>query len=76
MRQLTVRGIEDDVYARLKSLARRNHRSVEAEVRVILDRATRPDRSEIARDAAEMRARLAATYTGDATADIRADRDR
>lgn len=76
VRQLTVRGIDDAVYGRLKALARLNHRSVEAQVRAILERATCPDRSEIAGRAAAMRARLAATYTGDATAEIRADRDR
>lgn len=76
MRQLTVRNIDDNIYQRLKDRARVNRRSLEAEVRAILDQAVVPDRSEVARRAAAMRARLRGRYTGNATADIREDRDR
>ena len=76
MRELTIRRIDEDVYQHLKERARRNLRSLEAEVRVILDQAARPDRSEVTRRAAAMRARLAGRYRGDSTAAIREDRDR
>ncbi len=76
MRQLTVRNIDDNIYQRLKDRARVNRRSLEAEVRAILDQAVVPDRSEVARRAAAMRARLGGRYTGNATAAIREDRDR
>lgn len=76
MPQLTVRNFEEDVYQRLKDRARVNRRSLEAEVRVILDQAVLADRSEAARQAAAMRARLADRYKGDATAAIREDRER
>ena len=76
MRQLTVRNIEDGLYRRLQERARINNRSMEAEVRTILKQATSPDRSEIARRAAAMRTRLVGRYTGDATREIRKDRDR
>ncbi len=76
MRQLTIRNVDDKVYQRLKERARVSRRSLEAEVRVILDQAVLPDRSEVSRRAAAMRARLKSRYTGDATAAIREDRDR
>ena len=74
--QMTIRNIDDTVYARLKARAKVNGRSLEGEVRHILDRAARGDRSALARRAALVRARLGGRYSGDAAADIRADRDR
>ena len=76
MRQLTVRNIDDQVYRRLKERGRLTRRSLEAEVRAILDQAVLLDRSEVARRASAMRARLAVGYKGDVTAAIREDRDR
>ena len=76
MRQLTIRKIDEQIYRRLQERARASRRSLEAEVRAILDQAVRPDRAEVARRAAAMRARLAGRYRGDATAAIREDRDR
>lgn len=73
---MTIRNIDQDVYRRLKERARTARRSLEAEVRVILDQAALPDRTGVALRAAAMRARLARRYRGDATAAIRADRDR
>ena len=76
MRQMTIRNIDDRVYERLKERARTSRRSLEAEVRAILDEAVVPDRSELIRLSTEMRASLTGHYKGDVTADIRADRDR
>jgi plasmid stability protein len=41
MATLTIRKLTDDVYQRLKARAERHHRSLEAEVREILDREAR-----------------------------------
>ena len=76
MAQLTIRNVDPSVYARLKARARTNHRSLEAEVRAILDRHACPDRSAVVERANEFRRRLVGRYTGDATAEIRADRNR
>ncbi len=76
MRQMTVRNIDESVYQRLKERARAARRSLEAEVRTILDQAAQPDRSSVARRAAALRARLLGRYTGNATAAIRGDRNR
>jgi len=76
MRQLTVRNIDEQVYRRLKERAHVARRSLEAEVRAILDQAVAPNRSEVARRAEAFRGRLAGRYRGNVTADIRADRER
>lgn len=76
MAQLTIRNLDDRVYQRLRDHAKLNHRSLEAEVRTILERAVTPDRADVIRQAAEMRERLKGRYVGDSTADIREDRDR
>jgi len=48
MATLTIRQLDDTVYDHLKTRARANNRSVEAEVRTILERTTieRPKRSK------------------------------
>jgi len=76
VRQLTIRKIDDLVYQRLQERARASRRSLEAEIRAILDQAVLLDPADVARRAAAMRARLAGRYRGDVTADIREDRER
>jgi plasmid stability protein len=73
---MTVRNIDDRVYAALKSRAARNHRSLEAEVRAVLERAARDEvREEFLRWTAALREEVRPHYFGSATADIREDRD-
>ncbi len=78
MGQLLIRGLEPEVIERLKARAKRNSRSLEAEVRLILTEAA-PDRArigEFTRFAAEMRKATAGKITDDSADLIRADRDR
>lgn len=76
MAQLTVRNVDDKVYETLKSRASRNHRSLEAEVRSLLERAARDEmRQEFLRWTSELRERMRPHYQGGATAGIRTDRD-
>ncbi|WP_280112863.1 Arc family DNA-binding protein [Vreelandella sp. F11] len=42
MGMMTIRSIPDEVHNALKARAKKNHRSAEAEVRAILEEATRP----------------------------------
>lgn len=76
MRQLTIRNLDDDVYERLRARAKVNQRSLEAEIRTILSGAVLPDRSDAIRKADGFRESLVGRYSGDATAEIRKDRDR
>lgn len=73
---MTIRNLDEDTFLRLKQRARSNQRSLEAEIRLILDQSARVDRSDLARWSAELRRRLEGRYRGEVTADIRADRDR
>lgn len=76
MAQLTIRNLDDRVYQRLRDQAKLNHRSLEAEVRAVLERAVTPDRAALIREIDAMRESLQGRYTGDSTADIREDRER
>lgn len=76
MAQLTVRNVDDKVYETLKVLAARNHRSLEAEIRALLEKAAREEqRQEFLRWTGEMRERMKPHYQGGVTAEIRAERD-
>ncbi len=78
MAQILVRDLEPAVVQRLKDRARRNQRSLEAEVRLILTSAA-PDQQKLAeavRVAAEMRRKTAGKISGDSADLIREDRDR
>ena len=76
MAQVLVRNLSDDVVRRLKRKAARNGRSLEAELRKVLEEAARLDRAEFRRRARDMRDRLEGRYRSDSTALIREDRDR
>jgi plasmid stability protein len=75
MAQMTIRNLDDAAYARLKAQAKRNHRSLEAEARAILEGAIKPDRAALIQRIRERRNRMSAYYEGDVTADIREERD-
>ena len=61
---LTIRNVDDDVIAALKARARANHRSLEGELRYLLERSAAPRPSlGVVRE----RARMAARYRADAT---------
>ncbi len=76
MAQLTVRNVDDKVYETLKARAARNHRSLEAEVRTLLEKAARDERrEEFLRWTAALREEIRPHYSGNATADIREERD-
>jgi len=62
---LTIRNVDDDVIAALKARARANHRSLEGELRYLLERSATP---RPALGLVRERARMAARYRADATA--------
>jgi plasmid stability protein len=76
MRQLTIADVDDDTYRLIEERARKSRRTIEAEARAMLADAARIERRrEFATWAEEFRERLRASYNGDSTADIRAERD-
>ena len=78
MAQILVRGLDSKTVERLKKRAKRNQRSLEAEVRLILVEAEPDDeRRRVAFEFADdMRRRYAGKFVGDSTDMIRQDRDR
>jgi plasmid stability protein len=78
MAQILVRGLRTDVIERWKARAKRNNRSLVAEVRQMLEQHIDPDPGdfdEAVRFADEMRVRLAGRLSGpDSTEIIRAHR--
>jgi plasmid stability protein len=80
MAQVLVRGVDDTVVERLKARAQRNSRSLEAELRVILQRAAEDEAREQRQDPAEIFRQLDALFEGQTFSDsaelIREDRDR
>jgi len=61
---VTIRNVDDDVIAALKARARANHRSLEGELRYLLERSATP---RPALGLVRERARMAARYRADST---------
>ncbi len=79
MAQLIVRNLDDATYERLKQRAATQHRSLEAEVRLILEKAARERVVDIVAaraNADAIRASLEGQVHSDSAALIREDRDR
>jgi plasmid stability protein len=75
MAQISVRNLDDDVVEGLKLRARMHGRSLEAQVRAILEENSRLTREEFVRFIDEQRAKTAGRITGDSTDIIREARD-
>ena len=77
MAEITVRGVSEDVLARLEAQAKANQRSLESEIRGILVRHTRRTRVDILRERAAQLCSLTAnrSQTG-SVALLREDRGR
>jgi plasmid stability protein len=74
---LTIRNLEDDVVKALKERAQRNHRSLEAEVRQLLQDVATGGAPECLRDLADRIAALTPDVRQtDSTELVRADRGR
>ena len=78
MSQLLIPDVAESLLQQLQQRAARNRRSVEAEARVILEDALRPDPAKVWAEIDAFRQRLAASgrIFSDSTELIREDRDR
>jgi plasmid stability protein len=76
MAQVLVRDVPKPVLARLKARARRDGRSLQAELREILVKASEPDLFDARMAADRIRAMFAGRKFSDSTELIREDRDR
>jgi plasmid stability protein len=77
MKALSIRNLPDDVYAALKAMAAANHRSMQEQVRSLIEREARlADAGPRLADARAWRTRLAGRNLGDTVEDVRQDRAR
>jgi plasmid stability protein len=76
MAQIIVRNLDDDVVTRLKTRARDNDRSLEAEVRHILEQSAKVDMAQARLIVMERRKKLQGRKFADSVELIREDRDR
>jgi antitoxin FitA len=74
--QILIRKLPYAVVERLKARAKRNSRSLEAEVRAILEQAVTTEKAEFLKAADAMRARLAGRHHTETLELLREDRDR
>ncbi len=76
MAQIIVRNLDDTVVERLKARARENDRSLEAEVRNILEQSAKVDIAQARQIVMERRKELQGRVFADSVELIREDRDR
>ena len=76
MAQIIVRNLDDAVVDRLKARARTNDRSLEAEVRHILEQSAKVDMAQARQIVMERRKKLQGRKFADSVELIREDRDR
>ncbi|MFQ5774812.1 MAG: Arc family DNA-binding protein [Kiloniellaceae bacterium] len=76
MATVTIRNLDDEVVAKLKQRAKAHHRSLEAELRVLLtDAASRPSTEEFRKQAERIAAMTPDVSQTDSASLIREDRD-
>ncbi len=76
MAQILVRNLDDSVVERLKTRAKANGRSLEAEVRLILEQSAKVDMATARQHVMEIRKKLAGRKFTDSVELIREDRER
>ena len=76
MSQVLIRDIDPEDLSRLKDRAKRRGRSLQSELKQILERAARTDVQQFADKAKEMRRELAGTEQSDSAQTQAQDRDR
>lgn len=76
MKALSIRNLPDDVYEALKAMAAANHRSMQEQVRCLIEREARLVAGPGLAAARRWRERLAGRALGDTVDDVRRDRTR
>jgi len=76
MKALSIRNLPDDVYEAMKTMAAANHRSMQEQVRCMIEREVRWVNGPGLAAARAWRTRLAGRDLGDTVKDVRQDRAR
>ena len=76
MKALTIRNVDDQVYQRLQEMAKTNRRSLQAQIKLILEREVQLSQGSHTHRVQGWRQRLADRPWGDIVSDIRRGRER
>lgn len=76
MATISIRNISQETYEALKAMAAANHRSMQEQIRLILEREARLSRLSILTEASGWRERLKDRPLQDTVTDVREDRAR
>lgn len=76
MAQLLVRGLEEETISRLKKQAKQHHRSLQGEVKMILEQSAKMTMEEARASAEKIRKSLAGRTFSDSAELLREDRER
>ncbi len=76
MKAISIRNVPDDLYAGLQTMAKENRRSLQEQVKLILEREVKLASRSFLADAAEWRNRLQKRSLADTVKSVREDRER
>jgi predicted CopG family antitoxin len=76
MKAISIRNVPDDVYARLQEMAKTNRRSLQEQIKLILEREVRLNKRSFLADAAEWRKKFQGRRFKDTVKEVRRDRQR
>ena len=76
MKAISIRNVPDDVYAALQEMAKKNRRSLQEQIKLILEQEAKLSNRSFLVDAAEWRKRLKDRNLKDAVEMVRKDRER
>ena len=76
MKAISIRNVPEDVYAGLQETAKTNRRSLQEQIKLILEREVTLNKRSFLADAAEWRKKFQERHFKDTVKDVRKDRQR
>lgn len=76
MRAISIRNVPEDVYTGLQTMAKTNRRSLQEQIKIILEQEVMLNKRSFLADAAEWRKKLHGRQFKDTVKDVREDRHR
>ncbi|MBW1716750.1 MAG: hypothetical protein JRJ13_16355 [Deltaproteobacteria bacterium] len=75
-KSISIRNVPEDVYVALQAMAKKNHRSLQEQIKLILEQEVRLSNRSFLAKASEWRRRLQGRQLSDTVKAIREDRNR
>ncbi len=76
MKAISIRNVPDDVYAGLQKLAKTNRRSLQEQIKIILEQEVKLDKRSFLAESAKWRKKFQGRQFKNTVTDIRKDRQR